>query len=236
MRRSVPSISLYVLFIGMTGCGGRALQNSSPKSMPRISVAVSPSGATITTSQSRTFKATVLNDASGTGVTWLLSGSGCSGATCGTLANAGPTSVSYTAPTTIPNPDSVLLKAISIADSTKTATASVRIFPLGLADVTISPAAPSVQTGASIQLAATVAIDPTNAVTWSMSEPTTYCSLFPCGNLAPGPAGTATYTGPSILVGSGLTITIKATSVLDNTASDSVLMSITCAVPSDCIP
>ena len=237
MRRYVWVLGC-VLSVTIIGCGGGTFQNSSYKSPqnppPAIAVAVSPSTATITTSQSRLFKATI-NDNSAKGVTWAISGSGCSGAGCGILANAG-TSVTYTAPETVPNPADVVLRATSVADSAVSATASIMIFPPGLASVTISPAAPSVQTGSSIQLTATVANDPTNAVSWSMTEPTNYCGIFPCGKLTPGTAGTATYAAPSLLVAPGPTITIYATSVIDNTATDAVLVTITCAASNDCIP
>ena len=239
MHRSIWILVGCVLSVTIIGCGGGTFQNSSHKSSqnppPAIAVAVSPSSATITTSQTRLFKATVLNDNSAKGVTWAISGPGCSRAGCGILSNAG-TSVTYTAPDTVPNPADVALRATSLADSAISATASLTIFPPGLASVTISPAAPSVQTRSSIQLTATVANDPANAVSWSMTEPTNYCSIFPCGKLTPGTAGTATYAAPSFLVAPGPTITIKATSVIDNTATDSVLVTITCAVSSDCIP
>jgi len=69
----------------------------------------------------------VQNDTQNRGVRWALSGSGCSGGTCGLLGNVGPTSVTYVAPATVPSPASVTLTATSIADSTKTSQATITI-------------------------------------------------------------------------------------------------------------
>src|SRR5260370_16930492 len=67
-------------------------------SFPAISVSVSPNSASVVVSTTQNFTATARNDPSATpNVTWTLSGTGCSGATCGTLS-----------PTTSPTPTPVL--------------------------------------------------------------------------------------------------------------------------------
>jgi Putative Ig domain len=53
---------------------------------------------TIDEGQSVTLTVNVANDRSGKGVTWSLSGSGCTGAGCGTLTNVSAFSVTYNAP------------------------------------------------------------------------------------------------------------------------------------------
>jgi hypothetical protein len=94
---------------------------------PPISVSVTPPSASVQVTQTAPFTAAVQNDALNRGVTWSLSGAGCSGTACGTLSNITASSVTYTAPTSVPAPASVTLTATSVSDSTKTAGASITI-------------------------------------------------------------------------------------------------------------
>src|SRR5437016_13710532 len=91
------------------GCGGSGNSGSGGGSQPpqptsSISVSVSPTSASIQTEGKGNFTATVQNDASNKGVTWMISGSGCSANACGTLSNQSNTTVTYTAPLSVPNP------------------------------------------------------------------------------------------------------------------------------------
>jgi len=96
-----------------------------------ITVAVSPQTASVQAgSGSQKFTATVGNDAQNGGVNWGLSGSGCSGATCGTLSSSSRASgvaVTYTAPTTAPAPPTVTLTATSISDPSRSNSATISI-------------------------------------------------------------------------------------------------------------
>jgi hypothetical protein len=94
-----------------------------------ISVSVAPSAASIQVTQTAPFAATVLNDALNRGVTWSLSGAGCSGTTCGALNNITTTSVTYTAPASVPAPATVSLTARSVTDTTRTASATITVTP-----------------------------------------------------------------------------------------------------------
>ena len=76
--------------------------------------------------QSAAFTATLQNDTQNQGVTWALSGSGCSGATCGTLTNVTTTSVTYNAPATAPS-STVTLRATSVANASKSASATITV-------------------------------------------------------------------------------------------------------------
>jgi hypothetical protein len=121
--RSVLGMLLtLVLAITDFGCGG-----GSPP--PPISVSIASSAQTVDQGRSVSITATVINDTSGKGVTWSLSGSGCSGAGCGTLSNQTATSVSYTAPSQVTGSISVKVVATSVADSTKSAPASLQLVP-----------------------------------------------------------------------------------------------------------
>ncbi|MBZ5628309.1 MAG: hypothetical protein LAO06_05515 [Acidobacteriia bacterium] len=64
----------------------------------------------------RSFTATLDHDPKNAGVTWTLSGAGCSGDSCGTLANVTGTSVAYHAPAAEPSPHTVTLMATSVTD------------------------------------------------------------------------------------------------------------------------
>jgi hypothetical protein len=95
-----------------------------------ISVSISPPFAlvapsTSTLSQQR-FVATVTGN-SNTNVTWTVqsavSGQGCSGAACGSVDAIGL----YSAPTAAPSPNGISVIATSVADATKSATATVAI-------------------------------------------------------------------------------------------------------------
>jgi uncharacterized protein YjdB len=55
---------------------------------PPVSVTVAPASQSVMTGQTQSFTATVQNDPQSKGVTWALSGTGCTGAACGTLSNS----------------------------------------------------------------------------------------------------------------------------------------------------
>lgn len=96
---------------------------------PPVSVTIAPASSTVSVNQSASFAASVQNDAQNLGVSWSLSGSGCSGTLCGTLISATSTSVTYTAPANVPNPASVTLTATSLADNTKNASTAITVAP-----------------------------------------------------------------------------------------------------------
>lgn len=84
-----------------------------------VSVSISPTGPlNVSINATQNFNATVNGDSSNAGVVWSLDAS-CTPATCGTLSNVANTSVTYTAPATVPNPATVTLTATSVADTTK---------------------------------------------------------------------------------------------------------------------
>jgi len=95
-----------------------------------ISVSIAPTSASVQTGAAQPFTPTVLNDSSHAGVTWTLSGSGCSGATCGTLSSGSSlsgVSVTYTASSSLPSPAAVTIKATSVTDATKSASAVITV-------------------------------------------------------------------------------------------------------------
>jgi hypothetical protein len=188
-------------------------------SVTQVSVAVSPTSSTLQVGKSQGFTATLQNDSQNKGVTWSLSGGGCSGSSCGTLSNATAASVTYTAPTAVPNPATVTLLATSVANTTKSASATITVATTPTISVTISPSSTSVQTSASTSFTASVQNDSQNeGVTWNLSG--SGCSGSSCGDLTNPTKSSVTYTAPAT-VPSTPTVTITATSVA-NTAKSAV--------------
>src|SRR6266478_5352084 len=95
-----------------------------------ISVSVAPPTASVAVNATQPFTATVQNDSQNKGVTWALSGTGCSGAACGTLSansSASGVAITYTAPSSVPNPATVTLTATSVSDGTKSSAATITV-------------------------------------------------------------------------------------------------------------
>lgn len=124
--RNRGSLIAALLAVGVAvsnfGCGGGNLP-------PAISLNAFSSAQTVDESRSATITATVVNDTGNKGVTWSVSGSGCTGSACGTLSSQTGTSVTYTAPSAVTANLSVMVAATSVADTTKSATASLTVVP-----------------------------------------------------------------------------------------------------------
>ena len=76
------------------------------------------------------FAATLDHDPGNAGVTWEVSGLGCSGESCGTVTELTTTSAAYYAPETAPTPSTVTLTAKSVTDSNQRAWAVVTVSAL----------------------------------------------------------------------------------------------------------
>ncbi len=186
---------------------------------PAIGVTVAPTTANVTVSLTQNFTATVTNDAQNKGVTWTLSGTGCSGATCGILstsASASGVAITYTAPAVVPSPATVTIMAKSVADTSKTASATITVVPVVVSglSVTISPVRGGLTLGQGMNFTATVTNDVGSAgVTWSATS----------GSLSGQTTTTATYTAPGL----GGAVTVTATSIADITKSASATIGVT---------
>jgi 5-hydroxyisourate hydrolase-like protein (transthyretin family) len=132
-----------------------------------ISVSVSPTTASVPTAYgTQSFTASVVNDSTNRGVTWSLSGTGCTGITCGSLSNPTTTSVNYNAPANVPNPATVSLTATAVADNTKAAAATITVAQ-GVLNVAIRPRQTAITVTQTQQFTATVTNNPQNfPVTW----------------------------------------------------------------------
>ena len=126
-RRTLLGLILSAGVLSLAGCGGGYGSPSQPPPTP-TSVTISPTSASVTAGTGmQNFTGTVMNDYLSRGVTWALSGAGCSMATCGSLTNATTSSVTYNAPTAVPNPATVTLTATSVNDTMKSATATITV-------------------------------------------------------------------------------------------------------------
>lgn len=126
-------------------------------------LSVNPPQATVVVTSQQTFTATI--DGLAASVTWGVSGTGCSGATCGTIDASGV----YTAPSSVPIPATVTVTATSQADNTVTGTATVTV--IAQLGITISPPGPITISESGTQMfTATVVGDPSNlGVTWTLT-------------------------------------------------------------------
>src|SRR5258708_7340524 len=112
--------------LGLAGCGSYSAPSQPPPTP--TSVTISPTSASVRAGAgTQNFTATVMNDYLSRGVTWALSGAGCSGATCGSLSNMSSSSVTYNAPASVPNPATVTLTATSVNDTSKSSTAAITV-------------------------------------------------------------------------------------------------------------
>lgn len=102
-------------------------QQSTINLMP-ISVSVFPwTTSSVVGDGTRNFTASVQHDPRGAGVTWAMSGTGCSADTCGTLTEVTTTSLVYHSPVAVPVPPIVRLTATSKSDNHKSAEAVITI-------------------------------------------------------------------------------------------------------------
>ncbi len=165
-----------------------------------VSVGVSPQSATLTISQSTQFAATVTGSAN-TFVTWSMNPS------VGTLSNG-----LYTAPSVINTAQPVVITATSIADPTKSASATVQLTPNGVS-IGVSPQSANLKALQTAQFAANVTGNANTSVTWSLSPSV--------GSLSNG-----VYTAPS-LINTPQSVAITATSVADPTKSATAMVLLT---------
>jgi len=213
MRNHILTLALISAVIMFVGCGGGGGNGGGPKQ--DITVSLSPKTVSVAGDATQQFMATILNP-NNTGVTWTLSGSGCTGSACGTLGNYGGNNnqgwtATYTAPLTVPSPATVTVTATSKDDSTKSDTATITI-TAPVVTVSVTPATPTVILGATQQLTATVKGTTNKAVTWTTSGPGTVDS-------------NGLYSTPATL-NTPKTVTVTATSQADTTKSGSATITI----------
>jgi hypothetical protein len=182
-----------------------------------VAISVSPSSSTVTAGATQQFTATVTGS-SNTAATWSLSGQGCSGAACGTISGGGL----YAAPSSVPSPATLQVIVTSVADPTKTASASVTLVAAAAVLLTISPTSASVPTAGVDSFTATVTGTSNTSVAWSLTG--AGCSGSSCGSLSTS-SSSAVYAAPAVAP-SPPSVTVKATSMADPSKSASANVTI----------
>jgi hypothetical protein len=167
-----------------------------------LTIGITPTTASVYTGRTQQFAAT-FNSTNNTQVAWQVNSITGGDSTHGTINASGL----YTAPATVPSPNTVTITAISEADTTKTATATVTIVPGSV--INISPASAIVPASGTQAFSATVNNQPVT-VTWTLN----------CNSSQAGACGTISsaglYTAPAFPPPGG-TIAITATGT-DNSA------------------
>src|SRR5712692_4722981 len=125
-RCILSGLTLSAGLLGLVGCGSYNAPSQPPPTP--TSVTISPTSASVPAGTgTKNFTATVMNDYLNRGVTWALSGAGCSMTTCGSLTSMTTSSVTYNAPAAVPNPATVTLTATSVNNTMKSATATITV-------------------------------------------------------------------------------------------------------------
>lgn len=118
----------------MLDCGGRsAISETTVRAAPAIQVSLTPQSAQVALLGQIRFLATV--SGSSAGVSWSANGVAGGSLAFGVVSGTGL----YTAPTTLPSPNTITVTGASLADSTRSASASVTIVNPPPAISSISP-------------------------------------------------------------------------------------------------
>jgi DNA-binding beta-propeller fold protein YncE len=221
------------LCVWLAGCSSGTTANV-------VVVTVSPPSDTLVVNQSLTLLATVTG-ATDISVTWtctfttsttpagtttpVVSAAAPCTTAQGVLSNNQTTTVTYSAPATVPNPPpTVTITATSNANTKKTGTATISL-DSGIR-VTVTPATATVATGSDFQFHATLTNDTTpNDVTWLLAQATATNVISPtatscspgCGSIDTTGLYTAPATVPVVATVATPTVTVIATSKLDTT-------------------
>jgi hypothetical protein len=224
-NRNKVGIFAAALAVALAGCAGSI--NTPTPTPAQISVSLNLASVQVATGHSQNFSVTLKNDSQNQGVTWSLSGTGCTAAACGTLTSVTTTSMTYNAPATAPNPATVTLKAMAVADSTKSDSAMIAITTPAPPAITVAvnPTSKSVQISLTAPFTAQLQNDTqSKGVNWSLSG--TGCTAAACGTLTNVTTSSVTYNAPATAPNPA-TVSLKATSLADNTKSASATITIT---------
>ena len=125
MRAPSPTLCATLLFFSFSiaACGSASsTDNTQHPPAASITVAVAPSTANVRVGNSTSFSANV-SGTSNAAVTWSVNDIPSGSSAIGTIDSSGK----YTAPTSLPSPNTVTIKATSSADTSKSSTSSVTL-------------------------------------------------------------------------------------------------------------
>jgi hypothetical protein len=120
MKPEYPLVSMLIIFeiSGLAlfaGCGGSSAPTFNSPSTTPITVSMAPYSQTVQVGGTQQFRAIVSPSGVNQDVTWSVAGTGCSGASCGTIDVTGKD----TAPASVPDPATVTITARLVADPTR---------------------------------------------------------------------------------------------------------------------
>src|SRR5207249_2395784 len=223
MRRTLSLIASLAICTYLISCSGTSNGSSGTPPPTTSSVTVAPATVSLNKGGSQTFTATV-NGTMDQSVFWeIVEATPKSGdSTHGFISNGGV----YVAPTTVPA--NATIKAVSLADTTKSGTATVTIQAGPATSVLITGGSSSVSTFGSTQFIATVTGNLNTAVTWQVN------GVNNGGPQTGAISATGLFKAPNSVPvlasgnNSGQTsqVVVTAISQADTTAMDSVLVTI----------
>ena len=125
MRRAHLCFLFLLIVSCTTGCVNTASTGApAPPPLPaKISIIIAPATANVRAGSTQAFTATVTGNAN-QAVNWLVNGVAGGSAATGTINASGM----YTAPTGLPNPNSITISGVAATDSSASATSSVTLW------------------------------------------------------------------------------------------------------------
>jgi len=219
LSRSLVICSFFLAVASiLQGCS--ATTNSATDPPPgTLTVTVSPTSASVVTTKTQQFTASVAN-ASNPGVSWHVNGVSGGDAAHGTISSSGM----YAAPATVPNPATVTVTAVSQQDASKSATASLTV--VSVSDST-APSSPSNLTGTAlsasqINLSWTASTDSVGVTGYQIER----CVGNGCSNFALVTTTTATtFNNTGLLAGTAYGYRVRATDAAGNLSPYSNIVS-----------
>ena len=164
IERIYWALALSSLTLTLVGCAAVGAAPVNGSSLSAVSISITPQSANLKTGALQAFTANVSNSSTTT-VTWLVNGIAGGNSTLGTVDKNG----NYTAPQYVPIPPNVTVTAVSNADESKFASASVSISGLSFPGaVSLSPKSASIYVGGNALFTATVT-GPNPAVIWEVN-------------------------------------------------------------------
>ncbi len=225
-RRGKTAIGLLAVLCAadlvlLQACGGGASTGGGNPPPPQpVSVTISPTSASVTVGEKKQFQATVFPETVDPRVTWRVNTIDGGNSVLGSISPNGM----YTAPAVVPDPDTVSVVAVAVADTTKNASAAVKILPPPAVQVTIAPTAASVYTNGNQQFSAIVTGTTNQQVNWAVNG-------VAGGNATAGTISTSgLYTAPAS-VPNPATVTVAAVSKADTTKAASAMVTILPSTP-----
>jgi len=155
------------------------------------------------------------------GITWTVSGAGCTGAACGIISPSSATAI-YQAPISVPTPLTVSITATPTADPTKAFSIAVSI--VAPVTVVVTPGSASVPLSGTQPFSAQVTGSANTNVTWDVNG--VVGGNATVGTVINIPGSTTTYTAPATLPASSSVI-VHAVSVANPTAAGQATITFT---------